>query len=42
MSNKYHDNLKNLRRLREAGIYVFTSEIMGTPEHTPEIMLGDI
>ncbi len=35
MSERYHHNLDNLKRLRqEAGIYVFTSAIIGTPEQT--------
>lgn len=37
MSERYHANLNNLRRLREeGGIYVFTSAIIGTPEQTEE------
>jgi radical SAM superfamily enzyme YgiQ (UPF0313 family) len=37
MSQRYHKNLENLKRLREeAGIYVFTSTIIGTPEQTEE------
>jgi radical SAM superfamily enzyme YgiQ (UPF0313 family) len=37
MSQRYHANLENLRRLREeGGIYVFTSAIIGTPEQTEE------
>jgi len=36
MSQRYHDNLENLKRLRDAGIYVFTSAIIGTPEQTRE------
>ncbi|MGV8162811.1 MAG: B12-binding domain-containing radical SAM protein [Candidatus Nanoarchaeia archaeon] len=37
MSQRYHKNLENLKRLREeAGIYVFTSAIIGTPEQTKE------
>jgi len=34
MSQRYHNNTENLKRLREAGIYVFTSAIIGTPEQT--------
>jgi len=38
MSNKYHKNLENLKRLREGGgIYIFTSAIIGTPEQTKEM-----
>jgi len=38
MSGKYHQNLENLKRLREeAGIYIFTSAIIGTPEQTREM-----
>ena len=36
MSQRYHDNTDNLRRLRDAGVYVFTSAIIGTPEQTRE------
>jgi len=37
MSERYHKNLENLKRLREeAGIYIFTSAIIGTPEQTRE------
>jgi radical SAM superfamily enzyme YgiQ (UPF0313 family) len=36
MATRYHANLDNLKRLREAGIYVFTSSIIGTPEQTME------
>lgn len=37
MSSRYHRNAENLKRLRnEAGIYVFTSSIIGTPEQTEE------
>lgn len=35
MSFRYHENAENLKRLREqAGIYIFTSAIIGTPEQT--------
>ncbi|MDO8460487.1 MAG: cobalamin-dependent protein [Nanoarchaeota archaeon] len=35
MSNKYKSRLDNLKKLREeAGIYIFTSAIIGTPEQT--------
>jgi len=38
MSERYHKNLENLKRLREeGGIYVFTSAIIGTPEQTREM-----
>lgn len=37
MSSRYHQNAENLKKLREqAGIYVFTSSILGTPEQTEE------
>lgn len=36
MTKRYHQNMENLKRLREAGIYVFTSSIIGTPEQTAE------
>jgi len=37
MTQRYHKNLENLKRLREeAGVYVFTSGILGTPEQTRE------
>lgn len=37
MSERYHKNIENLKRLREeAGIYIFTSAIIGTPEQTKE------
>lgn len=43
MTTKHHDHLKNLKRLREeAGIYVFFSEIIGTPEQTTKILEKDI
>ncbi|MFA5109480.1 MAG: cobalamin-dependent protein, partial [Patescibacteria group bacterium] len=43
MIARYHDNCENLKRLREeGGIYIFTSEIIGTPEQTVEIMESDI
>lgn len=43
MSQRYHYNFENLKRLREeAGIYVFSSQIIGTPEDTVEIMESDI
>lgn len=43
MVNKYERNFENLRRLREeGGIYVFTSQIVGTPECTRELVLEDI
>lgn len=43
MTHKYARNFENLKRLRnEAGIFVFTTEIVGTPEHTMETMLHDI
>lgn len=29
---KYHANLENLRRLRQSGVFIFTSAIIGTPE----------
>lgn len=38
MSERYHRNLENLKRLREeGGIYIFTSAIIGTPEQTREM-----
>ncbi|MDP3836690.1 MAG: cobalamin-dependent protein [bacterium] len=43
MIAKYHDNCENLKRLREeGGIYIFTSEIIGTPDQTIETMENDI
>lgn len=42
MIEKHHANLENLKRLRDAGVYVFSSEIIGTPEHTVEVLEGDI
>lgn len=36
MTRRYHANMENLKRLRQAGIYVFTSTIIGTPEQTLE------
>jgi radical SAM superfamily enzyme YgiQ (UPF0313 family) len=37
MIDRYHENMKNLKRLREeAGIHIFTSAIIGTPEQTKE------
>ncbi|MCR4322639.1 MAG: hypothetical protein NUV61_00945 [Candidatus Azambacteria bacterium] len=34
MTRRYHQNMENLKRLREAGIYIFTSIIIGAPEQT--------
>lgn len=43
MVGKHTTNFKNLKRLREEGnIYVFTSEIVGTPEHTRQTIQEDI
>jgi hypothetical protein len=43
MIGKHQEYFENLRRLRkEGGIYVFTSEIIGTPEHSVETMEHDI
>lgn len=42
MVGKYNRNFENLRRLKESGIYVFTSQIVGTPECTREIIEEDI
>lgn len=43
MVQRYANNYRNLRRLREEGnIYVFTSEIVGTPEHTQQQIQEDI
>lgn len=43
MIDKFHKNFENLKRLREeGGICVFTSEIIGTPEHTIEVLEHDI
>jgi radical SAM superfamily enzyme YgiQ (UPF0313 family) len=42
MIGKFHDNLKNLKKLREAGIYIFTSSILGTPEQTPETFIEEL
>jgi len=36
MTRRYHRNMENLKRLRGAGIYVFTSSIIGTPDQTLE------
>ena len=43
MVSKHTQNFNNMKRLREeGGIYVFTSEIIGTPEHTRETIEQDI
>lgn len=43
MIDKYHRSFENLKRLRqEGGINVLTSEIIGTPEHTMEVLEQDI
>jgi uncharacterized protein YdaT len=42
MIQKHHANLENLKRLRNAGVYVFSSEIIGTPEHTVGVLEDDI
>lgn len=43
MSNKYLNRLDNLKRLREeAGIYVYTSTIVGTPEQTVEMFEDEL
>lgn len=43
MSVRYKNNFNNLKRLRkEGGIYVFTSEIVGTPDNTADLMDSDI
>lgn len=36
MSQRFHQHLENLKKLRGAGVYVFTSTIIGTPEQTRE------
>ncbi len=43
MSAKYENRLNSLKRLREeAGIYVFTSAIVGTPEQTVEMFEDEL
>lgn len=42
MTEKYHANLENLKRLKDAGVFVFTSGILGTPEQTEETINEDI
>lgn len=43
MTREHKDCYRNLKRLREeANIHVFTSEILGTPDHTIPIMEEDI
>jgi radical SAM superfamily enzyme YgiQ (UPF0313 family) len=43
LSERYHPNLENLKRLREeAGIYVFTSAILGTPDQTKETIADEM
>lgn len=34
MVKRYHRNLESLAKLRAAGVYVFTSQIVGTPDQT--------
>jgi radical SAM superfamily enzyme YgiQ (UPF0313 family) len=43
MSGRHHNNLDNLKRLREEGeIYIFTSAIIGTPEQTREMFNDEL
>ncbi|MBT6955718.1 radical SAM protein [archaeon] len=42
MSERYHANLDNLKKLKDAGVFVFTSGIIGTPEQTRETIDEDI
>lgn len=43
MAEKHRKNFANLKRLREeGGIFVFTSEIIGTPDQTVETLTHDI
>ena len=42
MISKYDRSFRNLMKLREAEIYVFTSEIIGTPDQTIETLESDI
>lgn len=43
MVNRYENNFECMKRLREeADVYVFTSDILGTPEHTAEIVENDM
>jgi hypothetical protein len=42
MIKRYHKNLENLARARAAGVYVFTSLIVGTPDQTRESFEEDL
>ena len=42
MVNRYHKNLDNLKKLRDAGIYIFTSSIVGTPEQDEGMFWKDL
>ncbi len=42
MIKRYHKHLENLTRARAAGVYVFTSLIVGTPDQTRESFEEDL
>lgn len=42
MTRRHHENLENLARARDAGVYVFTSLIVGTPDQTHAMFAEDI
>lgn len=42
MVRRYHQNLENLARARAAGVYVFTSLIVGTPDQTRAMFDEDL
>ncbi len=39
---EHRRNFENIQRLIANGLYIVTSEIIGTPEHTPEVIEQDI
>lgn len=42
MTRKHHQNLESLAKVRGAGVYTFTSLIVGTPDQTKESYLEDV
>jgi hypothetical protein len=42
MSNKYPNNVENLKKLNDSGIYPFTTAIVGTPEQSRGAFLDEL
>lgn len=42
MVKRYHQNLENLAKVRAAGVYAFTSLIVGTPDQTRAMFQEDV